>query len=203
MLASQAKAHAADPERAGLLECARRFKSSWIELAEALTKVRSTGRFRDWGYESIEEYARKELCIRQDTLDKLTGSFVFLKKRAPEVLARDGVSAPIPSYQAIDFLAHAEERSEIGQDVVEQMRKRVFDEGATVTALNRQYKDVVFPRDPEEKRKQDVAGLRNVGKRLCELLQETQAVPRRLAIEVTESIERLLKSLSEQDEKAA
>ncbi len=186
-----------------MLECARRFKSSWIELAESLTRVRSTGRFRDWGYESIEDYARKELCIRQDTLDKLTGSFTFLKKRAPEVLTRDGVSAPIPSYQAIDFLAHAEERPEIGSDVVDQMRKRVFDEGATVTALNRQYKDLVFPRDPAEKRKQDVAGLRNVGKRLCELLQESPVVPRRLAVEVAQSVERLLKALSEQDEQAA
>ncbi len=34
------QAHADDPERAELLRRARRFKTSWIELAEALTACR-------------------------------------------------------------------------------------------------------------------------------------------------------------------
>jgi hypothetical protein len=203
VLASQAQEHSDDPERAGVLECARRFKSSWIELAEALTRVRAAGRFRDWGYPSVEEYAKRELFLKQDTVDKLTGSYVFLKKRAPEVLARDGVSARIPSYQAVDFLARAEERSDLPRDVVEQMRNQVLEQGAGVSAISRQYKDIVFPRSAEDKRKQDAAGLRNVGRRLHELLQETRAVPKRLAGEVAQALERLLEALASDDEKAA
>ena len=39
-LAEAEQAHADDPERAELLRRARRFKTSWIELAEALTATR-------------------------------------------------------------------------------------------------------------------------------------------------------------------
>ena len=50
-LAAAAEAHADDPERAELLHCARRFKSSWLELGEALTSVRKSGAWKRWGYE--------------------------------------------------------------------------------------------------------------------------------------------------------
>ena len=59
----------------------------------------------------------------------------------------------------------------------------------------RQYKDVVFPIDEKTRKKQDAAGVRNVAKRLRELLAETRAVPRRLAGEVSESLDKLLEAL--------
>src|SRR6185369_6370842 len=108
-LAAAEEQHADDPERAEVLRRARRFKASWIELAEALSNVRRSGDFKRWGYESFEDYTRTELHIRQETADKLVGSFMFLKKRAPSVLSRDGLTSAIPSYQAVDFLRRAEE----------------------------------------------------------------------------------------------
>ena len=90
-----------DPQRAEVIARARRFKASWVELAEALSEVRQSGRYRDWGYETFEAYALKELHLKQETVDKLTGSYAFLRKRAPEVLSRDGVNQPIPTYHAI------------------------------------------------------------------------------------------------------
>src|SRR5580692_2951018 len=103
-MADAERAHADDPERAELLRRARRFKASWVELGEALTAIKRSGGFRDWGYDSFEAYAKNELHLRQETADKLTGSFAFLQKRAPAVLARDPLRDPIPSYQAVDFL---------------------------------------------------------------------------------------------------
>src|SRR5258708_17591555 len=107
-LAEAEVAHADDPERAELLRRARRFKASWIELAEALTLAKRGGRWRQWGYDSFEAYAKSELRLRQETVDKLTGSYSFLKRRAPSVLARDALRQPIPSYEAVDFLRRAE-----------------------------------------------------------------------------------------------
>src|ERR1700728_3168002 len=75
-----------DPERASVIACARRFKSSWIELAAALTRVKRGGQWSLWGYDTFEHYAKSELRLRQETVDKLTGSYVFLQKRAPAVL---------------------------------------------------------------------------------------------------------------------
>src|SRR4051794_1602522 len=200
-MAEAEEAHANDPERAELIRCARHFKASWIELAQALTEARRSGSFRRWGHASLEDFAKKELHLRQETVDKLTGSFVFLKRRAPEVLSRDGVSMPIPSYQSVDFLRRAEEESDAPKDVVQAIRKRVIDEGAGLSAVSRQYRDTVFPVAAGEKKAHDTAAVRNVAKRLRELLDETKVVPRRLAGEVAETLDRLLETLT--DEEAA
>jgi len=107
-LEAREEAFADDPERARAIACARRFKSSWLELAECLVTVKKSGRFKEWGFESFEDYANKELRLRPETVDKLTGSYSFLQRRAPSVIERDGVAKSIPSYQAIDFLRRAE-----------------------------------------------------------------------------------------------
>ena len=105
-----------DPERANVVARVRRFKASWIELAEALSDVKRGNRYKTWGYDSFEDYAKKELRLKPDTVDKLLGSFTFLRKRAPEVLERDGVARSIPSYQAIDFLRRERDVVQLGSD---------------------------------------------------------------------------------------
>lgn len=202
-LADAEEVNAGDPERAELLARARRFKNSWIELAEGLTQVRKNGRWKRWGHESFEEYAKKELHLRQETVDKLTGSFLFLQKRAPEVLQRDGVSASIPSYQSVDFLRRAESQEGAPEEAVEAVRKRVIEDNAPHASIVRQYADTVFPINESEKKQRDAAGLKNVATRLRELLGETRAVPKKLAIDVSSSLERLLEALDAAAERAA
>jgi len=202
-LAAAEDTHADDPERVELIRRTRRFKASWIELAEALSVARRRADFRRWGYGSFEDYARLELQLRQDTVDKLTGSFLFLKRRAPEVLARDGVAMAIPSYQAVDFLRRAEEQEDAPEETVEAIRRKVLDEGAPLPSVVRQFRDAVFPVDERQQKERDVAALLNVAKRLRELLGETRAVPRRLAGEVSENLDRLLETLRAASERAA
>jgi len=202
-LAEAEREHEADPERADLLRRTRRFKASWIELAEALTESRRRGDFRRWGYESFEDYTRRELYLRQETVDKLTGSFLFLKKRAPEVLARDGLSRSIPSYQVVDFLRRAETESDAPESTVEQIRKRVLEEGAGLPSVVREFRDSVFPVDPEQKKERELSALLNVAKRLRELLDGTEVVPRKLGSEVGKTLDRLLEMLRSAGERAA
>ncbi len=201
-LAEAEAAHAGDPERADLLRRARRFKTSWLELAEALTATRRGGRWQEWGYDSFEAYARAELHLKQETVDKLTGSYSFLQRRAPGVLRRDPLSEPMPSYHAVDFLRRAEEQDGAPRDAVDEIRRRVLDEGAPVQQIARAYKDVVFPVDDETRKARDAAGVRNVARRLRELLGETRAVPRRLASEVSEALGRLLEAVEEREQAA-
>jgi hypothetical protein len=196
-LAALEETHSDDPERAELLRRTRRFKSSWIELAEGLTGARRANRWRDWGYGSFEEYTQKELHLRQETVDKLTGSYAFLQRRAPTVLARDGVAAPLPSYQAIDFLRRVEEKEDAPEEAVREIRRKVLEENVPLPQVAREFKEVVFPIDETERRKKDAAGLKNVATRLRELLAETRVVPKRLAGEVSESLDRLLEALQE------
>ena len=187
--------HGSDPERAQLIACARRFKSSWIELAASLTRVRRGGQWKRWGYDTFEHYAKSELHLRQETVDKLTGSYTFLQKRAPGVLDRDGVSSPIPSYQAVDFLRRAEESEGAPEDAVGEIHRLVLEEGAPLTAIARQYRDVVFPMSDDDRRARETQTLRSAATKLRDLLPETKAVPKKLANEVAAAVERVLEAL--------
>jgi len=202
-LAEAQVAHADDPERAELLGRARRFKASWIELAEALTRAKRGQRWREWGFDSFEAYAKTELRLRQETVDKLTGSYSFLKRRAPGVLARDALQEPIPSYQAVDFLRRAEASAHAPRETVDAIRHRVLDDAAPAATLSRAYRDVVFPVDESKRRERGVAGLRNVAKRLRELLAGTQVVPRKLATEVEGALTKLLEAITDESDEAA
>jgi hypothetical protein len=202
-LAAAEESHAGDPERAEIIHRARRFKASWIELAEALTDVRKNGQWKGWGFGSFEEYARNELRLKPETVDKLTGSYQFLQKRAPEVLRRDGLSSPIPSYQAVDFLRRAESQRDAPDDTVSEIRRRVLDEAAPLPTVARQFRDAVFPVDDAERAKRDAQGIKNVAGRLKELLAGTRAVPKKLAAEAADVLERVLAAVEERREKAA
>lgn len=201
-LAEAEATHADDPERAELLRRARRFKTSWIELAEALTQAKRNGRWKDWGYESFEAYAKGELHLRQETVDKLTGSYSFLQRRAPAVLSRDPISEPFPTYQAVDFLRRAEESDTAPREAVEEIRRRVIDEAAPLGSVSRAYRDVVFPVDEDTLVARDVAGVKNVARRLRELLDATRAVPRKVASETAAALDRLLEAIEDREEAA-
>ena len=202
-LEAMEREHADDPERADLLARARRFKTSWIELAEGLTETRRSESYRRWGYEAFDAYAKTELHLRPETVDKLMGSYGFLQRRAPAVLARDGVRERIPSYQAVDFLRRAEESPAAPDEAKDEIFTRVIGESKPASSVAREFGDVVFPLAPGDKKARDAAGVRNVARRLRELLDETSALPKGLAREALEVIDRVLTKLDENDERAA
>jgi hypothetical protein len=202
-LADAEREHAGDPERAEVLRRARAFKASWVELGEVLSRVKRNGDWKKWGYDSFESYAQGELFLRPQTVEKLTGSFAFLQRRAPSVLARDGIREAIPSYQAVDFLRRAEAKGDTPPRALEEMRRKVIEEVVPASAVTRAYREVVFPIDESTRLQRDRSGLRNVAKRLRELLAETHAVPATLVDEVTGALDGLLAAIADSDEVAA
>jgi CRISPR/Cas system CSM-associated protein Csm2 small subunit len=147
-----------------------------------------------------------------DTVEKLTGSYMFLHKSAPEVLRRDPLASHLPSYQAIDFLRRAEERNEqsiaeggdhtVSEETMGEVRKKVLDEGVPMATVARLYKDSLFPVSESEKKNKDKKDIKAAATKLKELLAETQAVPRRLASTVGDALDELLNELAA-DKKAA
>ena len=192
-----------DPERAELVARARRFKASWIELGEALSTVRGSGQWKKWGHPSFDDYTRRELHLRKETADKLTGSFSFLQRTAPDVLLRDGGGAPIPSYQSVDFLRRAEEQEGAPAETVSEIRRRVLDDGAQLPALVRKYREVLFPLDDAERNRRDRDALRQAARRLRELLDGTSSVKQRVATDALAALDILLAALPEDESKAA
>ena len=179
------RVHAGDAERVRVLERAKRFKRTWIELAEALVEGREGETHRRWGYGSFDEYVTRELRLKRGTVDKLCASYGFLRANAPRLLrdAPDDYVRPVPSWQAVDYVARAEERGAAPPEVLGEMKRAVFDEGAPAPLLARKYREVAFPMADDERRARLMAQIVAAGRRLAELVQEA-APPRGLGEKV-------------------
>jgi hypothetical protein len=198
-LAALEEQHADDPERASLLRLSRHFKASWLQLGEALAEVKRNKTWERWGYDSFETYAKMELKLRADTVEKLTGSYMFLHKRAPEVLQRDPLEA-LPSYQAIDYLRRVEEKaaedSTIPKETLVDVRKQILEEGVPVAKVARLYNDTLFPVSEDDKRESNRKALKSTATKLRDLLADSNAVPKHLASTMGEALDELLAELS-------
>lgn len=186
-----------DPERVDVLDKARHFKATWIDLAEALTGVYERESWVRWGFDSFEDYCRKELHIKKGTVAKLLGSFRFMRGAAPKMLERRmEPDYAIPSLQAVDFAARAHERGAADEDTLEEINRAVFEDGSDAGALSRRFKEVAFPVDDSERRDRLRTQLTNAARRLAGLIAEPDApVPHNLAMAVEETLGQLLDAL--------
>jgi hypothetical protein len=134
-----ARLDALDPssERFKVLAAARRFKASWVELGQNLTLSREQGSFKVWGFATFEAYCRRELRIKQDTANKLTRSFAFLRDHEPDVLegaGEDGAPArELPPLDVVDLLSQARERTQVSDEALATLQEEVFAPEAKAT----------------------------------------------------------------------
>lgn len=189
-----------DPLRADTLQKARAFKRTWLELAEALTRVQSQSSWQTWGYSDFDAYCRKELHLRGSTVAKLLGSYRFLETSAPRVIERarntDHFEAPIPSLPVVEFVQKATERGSADAETLQTMARVAFDEGAEIPSLSKQFREVAFPETQRDKREKLRAAIAAAARRLSSLLAENDSpVPRKLAIQVEESVGELLEAI--------
>jgi hypothetical protein len=189
-----------DPMRADTLQKARAFKRTWLELAEALTRVQSHKAFEGWGYPDFDAYCRKELHLRGSTVAKLLGSYRFLETSAPRVIERaratDHFEAPIPTLPAVEFVQKATERAAADPETLETIQRVAFDEGLDAPVLARRFKDVAFPETETDRREKSRAAIAATARRLSALIAETASpVPKKLAIRVEEIVGELLESI--------
>jgi hypothetical protein len=191
-------AFAGDPERVEVLGRARRFKRSWIELAEVLAGVYERSSWSRWGYPSFDAYCKSELSLTPSTASKLLGSFRFLRSSAPRVVERASrePTAPVPSLRAVDFVAKAVERGAADEEALHQIRRAAFDEGVDAPALRRRFKAVAFPVNEEERDERVRAQILATARRLVHLVTEPSAhVPAEAARTVEEAVGQLIEAL--------
>jgi hypothetical protein len=190
---------AGDPLRADTLQKARAFKRTWLELAEALTKVQHARSWEAWGFPDFDAYCRKELHLRGSTVSKLLGSYSFLEKSAPKVIERvrqDPFDAPIPSLPAVEFVQKARERGAADEETLDTIQRVAFEEGADAPALAKQFKDVAFPETARDRREKMRAAITATARKLSTLIaEEDSPVPKKLAIRVEELVGELLESI--------
>ncbi len=129
-------------ERYRVLDVARRFKSSWVELGQELLRVNREGLFRQWGYESFQEYCLREIRIKQPTAQKLTRAYHYLSREEPELLSRKAELKPLPDYRTIDLLREAREEQRFSNEQYAALRKAVLEEERSHPAVRKQFKEM-------------------------------------------------------------
>ena len=162
-----------------VLLAAKRFKSSWVELGKALTKVHHDGSWQEWGYQSFEGYCFRELRLRKSTVQKLVRSFSFLDKHEPKAMAQDDIVETAPPFEVIEVLADAEDRGALSAQEYRNIRDSIWNPEKPVNELKR---DLVeqFPKEapPARSNGQDLKRLASMARRLAEELSLSKKVPK-------------------------
>ena len=139
-------------ERYQVLDTARRFKSSWVELGERLLRVNQGGVFRKWGYESFEDYCAREIRIKKPTAQKLTLAYHYLEKEEPELLARRTELKPLPDYRSVDLLRQARQERDFSAEDYANLRQAVVEEERSVPTVRKRFNELSasHPAAPQE-----------------------------------------------------
>ena len=146
-----------DSLRYRILESAKNFKTSWIQLGQALYTVWKDKLFKEWGYVKFETYAAKEIGIRKTTAMKLLKSYYFLEKEEPDYLTPDFAqnqdAALLPGYEAINALRLAKDNKKIGPQDYRHLKNEIFEKGKDVREFRQDLMDLIREKQelvPEE-----------------------------------------------------
>jgi hypothetical protein len=138
-------------DRYEVLDKAKQFKSSWVELGEKLLLVNNKGRFREWGYQSFEEYCVQEIRIKRGTAEKLTMAYRFMEKEEPALLApRQDTNQqlkPLPDYRSVDLLRKAKEEKGFSEEEYGDLRKSIIEEERSHPTVLKKFKEVAALRE--------------------------------------------------------
>lgn len=194
VLEEKARTLAPGSMRHNVVQAARRFKASWVELGKLLVKVRDDALFSEWGYQTFDAYCSKELHIRKATADKLVRSFSFLSRHEPKAVANDNIVELAPAFEVVEVLAGAEARGQLSADEYKSIRESIWNPEKPVTELKREMVER-FPAPAPAKPADDVMvrKLALMARKLAADLKACQQIPR----EVTDRAAALAEDVEE------
>ncbi len=128
-----------------VLNSARQFKASWVDLGEQLVTVNRGNLFSEWGYSTFEEYCSREIRIRKQTAQKLTLAFGYLQQKAPTLLEQKE-TRPAPDYRSVDLLRRAEEEEQFSDKEFSDLRQAVLEENRSLPTIQKKFRDSVQSR---------------------------------------------------------
>ena len=168
--------------RHSVLDAARRFKASWVELGKLLVDVRDRALFSEWGFASFDQYCSKELHIRKSTAEKLVRSFAFLARHEPKAVGNDDLVRTAPAFEVVEVLAGAEERGQLDADEYRAIRQSIWDSEKPVAELRREISER-FPRPPAAPRAEgsELSRLAHLARKLAAELKSSRTVPSAVA----------------------
>ncbi len=185
-----------------ILENAKNFKTSWIELGRSLYTVFKDKLYKEWGYGSFDIYVSREIGIRKQTAMKLLRSYYFLEKEEPLYLKPDYIqsadTAAIPNYESVDLLRRAKYKPALDDNDYAALKKDVFEKGRDAAAIKKDLTSLIRQREefqPEEARKRKraivVHRLLSTLKSLRKEIEISKLLPAGLIKETTALINKL------------
>jgi len=194
----------ADALRVEALECARQFKRSWVQMADALRRVKEQSAYEAWGYRDLYAYCAEELLIKKGTVDKLTASYGALERYAPKALQADGVDTPLPSMESVNYYAkavgddpsvEAQATTVKASDVLDELHRAVFEEMRPVQELRKEFNPVLYAKTDDEQLLERLQRARSGVRRLVGILPDLEGVSARTISEVEQALQVLHKDL--------
>jgi len=185
-----------------ILESAKNFKCSWIELGRSLYAVYKDKIFKEWGYLNFDVYVSREIGIRKQTAMKLLKSYYFLEKEEPQYLKTDytdsAKTANIPSYESVDILRQAKNKKGLDADDYSNLKKEIFEKGRDAQEIKKNLGVIIRSRqecDPQaaqDKKKRSTVN-RLLGQ-LRSLAQEVQVL-KLLPFALIKDLDTLIKNI--------
>ena len=142
-----------------VLQSAKNFKTSWIELGQALYSVWKDKVYKEWGYLTFDAYTQKEIGIKKTTAMKLLKSYYFLEKEEPAYLQKEHsepqAAAAVPSFEAVNLLRLAKDKNTIDKEDYQRFRKDVLEAGKDPVQFRKDLTSLIRQREeltPDEAR---------------------------------------------------
>jgi len=188
-----------------ILESAKNFKCSWIELGRSLYSVYKDKMYKEWGYVSFDVYVGREIGIRKLTAMKLLKSYYFLEKEEPQYLkdeyAVTSQPANLPSYESVNILRQAKNNKNLDQDDYAHLKKEIFEKGRDAQELKKNLGVIIRQRQEslpevaqEKKRCQTLKRL--LGQ--LRLLKQEVVVLKLLSLPLVKDLGNLIKNIDQE-----
>ena len=145
--------------RSQIRKHSKSFKTSWVNLGQALYSVWKDKIFYVWGYDKFEYYVEQEVGLPKQLSLKLLKSYFFLEQEEPDYLKREFNEArdasKVPGYEAVNVLRLAKQRKDLLKDDYLKLKRAVFDKGKNASLVRQDLMAIIRERkaiDPEAER---------------------------------------------------
>jgi hypothetical protein len=185
-----------------ILESAKNFKCSWIELGRSLYSVYKDKMYKEWGYASFDIYVSRETGIRKQTAMKLLKSYYFLEKEEPQYLKNEYTVSTqpvnLPSYESVNILRQAKNNKGLDADDYTNLKKEVFEKGRDAQELKKNLGVIIRQRqEPDLEAAQEKKRQFTLNKLLGQLrlLKQEVEVLRLLSVPLIKDLDNLIKNI--------
>ena len=140
---------------------AKDFKTSWVELAQALYAIWRDKLYEYWGYERFDHYVEREVGLQKSLALKLVNTYSFVEQQEPQFLKEGFLenrdAAATPELDAIHVLRLARNKKELTKHDYADLHKQVFEKGKGAAVVRKELTAIMRERkpvNPEEEREQ-------------------------------------------------